>query len=55
MKERAGHFKSNLSGDTAYESYVPNPLPPKHALEIDEERGNNISIIRGSTDLVVVR
>ena len=54
MKERSGHFKSILSGDTVYESYMPNPLPPKHALEIDEERGNYISIIRGGTDLVDV-
>jgi len=37
MKERAGHFKSNISGDAAYESYVPNPLPPKPALQIDED------------------
>ncbi len=28
MNNRAGHYKSNLSGKIAYQSFVPNPLPP---------------------------
>lgn len=29
MANRAGYFKNNLSGDMAYKSFVPNPLPPE--------------------------
>lgn len=28
MDNRAGHHKTNLSGKMAYQSFVPNPLPP---------------------------
>ena len=28
MKERAGCYRTNLSGDMAYKSFVPNKLPP---------------------------
>lgn len=31
---RAGEFVTNLSGNSAYSSYKPNPLPPNPALEI---------------------
>ena len=37
MKNRAGEYRKNLSGEMAYYSFVPKPLPPEPALEIDEE------------------
>jgi Fic family protein len=36
MKERAGIFKNNLSGEAAYKSFTPTPLPPKPAIEITD-------------------
>lgn len=35
MKNRAGEFRVNLSGEAEYRSFVPAPLPPHPALEID--------------------
>lgn len=37
MKNRAGHYKSNLSGDMAYQSFVPTPLPPDPPVELSED------------------
>jgi len=37
MSDRAGYYRTNLSGDMAYKSFVPNPLPPNPELKIDEE------------------
>lgn len=37
MKRRAGKWKLNLSGETTYKSYVPEPLPPNPPLELDSE------------------
>ncbi|MEQ8237371.1 MAG: Fic family protein [Syntrophomonadaceae bacterium] len=37
MKNRAGEYKTNLSGDLQYKSFVPKPLPPIPPLEQDEE------------------
>jgi Fic family protein len=37
MENRAGHYKSNLSGDMAYKSFVPNPLPPTPPIELTED------------------
>ena len=37
MNERAGYYRTNLSGDMAYKSFVPSRLPPKPELKIDEE------------------
>lgn len=34
---RAGRFVENMPGDTAYQSFYPNPLPPVPALEFDAE------------------
>ena len=36
MTNRAGHFRINLSGEAAYKSFVPHPLPPVPALAMDE-------------------
>lgn len=37
MKNRAGKTVQNLSGEMAYASFYPQPLPPKPNIEIDEE------------------
>ena len=36
MKLRSGTWKTNLSDETSYKSFVPTPLPPNPAIEIDE-------------------
>lgn len=33
---RSGSYQSNLSGEMMYKSFLPNPLPPKPALAMDE-------------------
>lgn len=37
MRNRAGYYRTNLSGDLAYESFVPNPLPPNPAIETSND------------------
>lgn len=37
MANRAGEFRTNLSGEAAYKSFVPSPLPPDPIVEMDEE------------------
>lgn len=37
MNNRAGHYKSNLSGKMAYKSFVPNPLPPTPPIGLTED------------------
>ena len=37
MKNRAGEFITNLSGEMAYKSFRPSPLPPIPAVEQDNE------------------
>lgn len=37
MKERAGFYRQNLTGELAYNSFVPSKLPPNPNIEIDEE------------------
>lgn len=37
MNNRAGHYKSNLSGEMAYKSFMPNPLPPTPPIELTED------------------
>lgn len=37
MNNRAGHYKSNLSGKMTYNSFVPNPLPPSPPIELTED------------------
>ena len=34
MINRAGYYKSNLSGEMEYKSFVPSPLPPIPPIEI---------------------
>lgn len=37
MANRAGHYKTNLSGEMAYQSFVPCPLPPDPTIELSDE------------------
>jgi Fic family protein len=37
MKNRAGEYKKNLSGELQYNYYEPKPLPPNPSIEMDEE------------------
>jgi Fic family protein len=37
MKNRAGEYQNNYTGELEYKSFVPNPLPPNPSLETDEE------------------
>ena len=37
MKNRAGFFRTNLTGEAAYQSFVPNPLPPVPPVFLDSE------------------
>ncbi len=37
MKNRAGEYKENLSGELQYNSYEPKPLPPNPSIVMDEE------------------
>ncbi len=37
MENRAGTWKTNLSGEMAYQSFVPAPLPPIPAVELDND------------------
>ena len=37
MRSRAGHYKSNLTGEMTYMSFVPNPLPPDPPIELTED------------------
>ena len=43
MENRAGYFKPNLSGDMAYQSFVPAPLPPVPPVDLGNE-GLNLLI-----------
>ena len=48
MNERAGYYKTNLSGDMAYKSFVPSKLPPKPELNIDDEMISLLAKASGS-------
>lgn len=37
MNDRSGYWKTNLSGEMAYQSFVPSPLPPTPPIEISED------------------
>ncbi|MCM1189043.1 MAG: Fic family protein [bacterium] len=37
MNNRAGYYKSNLSGELAYKSFLPSPLPPVPPVELTED------------------
>ncbi|MDR3186364.1 MAG: Fic family protein [Christensenellaceae bacterium] len=52
MQNRAGRYKTNLSGELAYRSFVPNPLPPAPPLELDGE-GVEL-LVKANTRLAVL-
>ena len=37
MRNRAGEYRTNLSGEAAYQSFVPRALPPTPGVEMDED------------------
>ena len=37
MTARAGTYRNNLSGEMAYQSFIPTPLPPNPPIEMDHE------------------
>jgi Fic family protein len=43
MKNRAGEYRTNLSGELQYKSFLPRPLPPLPPLLLDEEAINLLS------------
>ena len=36
-KNRAGYYRTNLTGEAAYQSFVPSPLPPEPDIELDQD------------------
>ena len=36
-KNRAGNYRNNLTGEAAYQSFVPSPLPPEPFIEPDQD------------------
>lgn len=43
MKNRAGEYKSNLSGELGYKSFLPKPLPPNPSIDYDKDIINILS------------
>ena len=37
IKNRAGYYRTNLTGEAAYQSFVPSPLPPEPFIEPDQD------------------
>ena len=52
MDNRAGHLTTNLSGEMAYKSFVPTPLPPKPSIELTEDMIN--LLIKANSQLAVL-
>lgn len=59
MKERAGSYRRNLSGDLEYRSFLPCPLPPVPDIELDIEilellsRANRaIGLLEGASKMI---
>lgn len=52
MQNRAGYYKKNLSGVAEYKSFVPNPLPPRPAIEVDDEMMG--LLIKANTQLAML-
>ena len=48
MSERSGYYRTNLSGDMAYKSFVPSKLPPNPELNIDDEMMSLLAKSSGS-------
>jgi len=59
MDGRSGNYQANLSGEAAYRSFVPSPLPPEPRIDLDAEtvelliRANRqIALLEGSTNRI---
>lgn len=52
MDNRAGYYKSNLSGEMAYKSFVPSPLPPSPGVELADDIIN--LLIKAHSQLAVL-
>lgn len=52
MDNRAGHLITSLSGEMAYKSFVPTPLPPKPSIELTEDMIN--LLIKANSQLAVL-
>ena len=52
MKNCAGYYKINLSGNFEYKSFLPNPLPPKPPVELTEDMLN--MLIEAHSQLAVL-
>ena len=52
MNNRAGHYKSNLSGEITYSSFVPSPLPPTPPVELSNDIIN--LLVKANSQLVVL-
>lgn len=52
METRAGKFKSNLSGEATYKSFVPSPLPPAPPIDMDSEMVN--LLVKASSQLAIL-
>ena len=52
MNNRAGHYKSNLSGEMTYSSFVPSPLPPTPPVELSNDIIN--LLVKANSQLVVL-
>ena len=56
MKERAGKYVFNLSGEAQYKSFVPSPLPPEPPIDFDDElvgllsqASNKLGVLEGKS------
>ncbi len=47
MQNRAGEYRTNLTGELQYKSFLPKPLPPDPPVEIDEETAGLFSRVVG--------
>jgi len=54
VANRAGEYKSNMSGELRYESFVPQPLPPDPPIEIDGEMVRLLSKANRSVGILEV-
>lgn len=52
MKNRAGDFVNNLSGEMAYQSFSPAPLPPEPPVELDRDSIN--LLVRANRQLALL-
>ncbi len=52
MSNRAGYQKTNMSGEMAYQSFVPSPLPPEPSIELSTEMIN--VLIKANSQLAIL-